>query len=160
MKCQTIKHIKMYLEEANREIAKFLGWEEQTDPTERFFGCWFDENGIRQTQGSKVILSFHSGWDALMPVIQKICSLGFYNRDRFTMTFVFGGSSGFFQAEGYNKVFKFGSMYNHRYIDTLAKKGVEFDDTKLMNCFFTVVDAIKEINSGKWYGEKYCKTKK
>ena len=150
----------MTIEEINKLIATFLGWKEQTDPTDRFFGEWFDANGLKRTQGSKEILSFHSSWSDLMPVILKITNLGFNDRDRFSMNFVLSGSAGYFSAEGYNKIFKFGSAYNHDMVNKLKAKGIEFDDTKLMNCFYIVGDAIKEINSRKWYGEKYCRSKK
>lgn len=33
----------MNTRENNAAIARFLGWTEQTDPTERWFGCWKSE---------------------------------------------------------------------------------------------------------------------
>lgn len=54
------------LEENNREIANFMGWREQTDPTEKWFGNWFDGN-YRMDR-----LHFYLSWDSLMPVVGKI----------------------------------------------------------------------------------------
>lgn len=56
--------------ENNRLIAEFMGWKEQTNPTKRWFGHWFDPNGRRQSE-----LFFDFSWDDLMPVVEKIENL-------------------------------------------------------------------------------------
>lgn len=63
------------IQEKNKLIALFLGWREQTDPTERFFGAWFNTYGDRETQGVKRPLLFHSSWDRLMPLVKKISDI-------------------------------------------------------------------------------------
>lgn len=57
--------------ENNRLIAKFMGLKEQTDPTERWFGLFFDK-GNRVGGSVKEPLLYHSSWDWLMPVVDKI----------------------------------------------------------------------------------------
>lgn len=57
--------------ENNKLIAEFMGWKEQSDPTERFFGDWLDGH-TRMTKGLGVLLSFHCSWDWLIPVVEKI----------------------------------------------------------------------------------------
>lgn len=58
--------------ENNRIIAEFMGWKEQTDPTERWFGSFREPNGILHKNTNTEPLLFHSSWDWLMPVVEKI----------------------------------------------------------------------------------------
>lgn len=62
----------MTTQENNKLIAEFLGWTEQKDPTERFFGQWFNP----KTGERHVYLFFDTSWDWLMAVVEKIESLG------------------------------------------------------------------------------------
>jgi len=57
--------------QGNKLIAEFMGWKERTDPTERFFGDWY-EGFNRMTEGIKKPLLFHGSWDWLMPVVAKL----------------------------------------------------------------------------------------
>jgi hypothetical protein len=59
-------------QENNRIIAKFMGWEEQTDPTERWFGSFRDNNGILHKNTNTEPLLFHSSWDWLVLVLARI----------------------------------------------------------------------------------------
>ena len=63
------------IEENNKMIAEFLGYEEQTDPTERWFGSFRDNNGVLHKNTNTEPLLFHSSWDWLMPVVEK-CLIG------------------------------------------------------------------------------------
>ncbi len=67
------------MKEENKLIAEFMGWTQQMDVTERFYGAWFDENNIRKAwseyQGNEPLL-FDSSWDWLMPVVEKIEGMG------------------------------------------------------------------------------------
>ena len=58
--------------EDNKLIAEFMGWEEQTDPTERWFGSFRDTTGILHKNTPTDPLLFHASWDWLMPVIKEI----------------------------------------------------------------------------------------
>ena len=59
-------------------LAIFLGWVEQTDPTERWFGGFRDLNGTVHRNTDKEPLLFHSDWNWLMQVVEKIFSLDIY----------------------------------------------------------------------------------
>jgi len=61
----------------NKLIAEFLGWELQDNPTERWYGSYREPNGILHKNTDKEPLLFHTSWDWLMPVVQKIESLGY-----------------------------------------------------------------------------------
>lgn len=56
--------------ENNKLIAEFMGWKQQTNPTERWFNHWFNTEGKRQSD-----LFFDFDWNDLMQVIEKIESL-------------------------------------------------------------------------------------
>lgn len=58
--------------ENNILIAEFLGWKEQKDPSRKFFTQFFNEYGERKGGTAKEPLLFHSSWDWLMEVIEKI----------------------------------------------------------------------------------------
>jgi len=63
----------------NKLIAEFMDWsyEQQhrnfryADDTKVWKKCWFDTYGIRRTDKNNPLL-FHSSWDWLMPVVEKI----------------------------------------------------------------------------------------
>lgn len=57
--------------ENNKLIAKFLGWKEQTDPTEKWFTQFFNQHGERKGGTNKEPLLFHSDWNWLMEVVFK-----------------------------------------------------------------------------------------
>jgi hypothetical protein len=57
--------------ENNKLIAEFMGWKEQTDSTERWFGSFREPNGILHKNTAKEPLLFHTSWDWLMPVTTK-----------------------------------------------------------------------------------------
>ena len=61
--------------EGNKLIAEFIGWSQQLDVEERWYGAWFDQHGVRKAwpKGHEPLL-FHKSWDWLMPVIGKISS--------------------------------------------------------------------------------------
>lgn len=61
----------------NKLIAEFMGWKEQKDPTKRWFGSFKDTYGKLWRNNSKEPLQFHSSWDWLMPVVERVESLGF-----------------------------------------------------------------------------------
>ena len=56
----------------NKLIAEFLGWELQDNPTERWYGSYREQNGILHKNTDKEPLLFHTSWDWLMPVVEKI----------------------------------------------------------------------------------------
>lgn len=62
------------IEQNNILIAGFLGWQEQKDPTERFFGSWKNAEGRRIDK----ILHFDNDWNWLMVAVEKIESLGYW----------------------------------------------------------------------------------
>lgn len=57
----------------NRQIVRFLGWEEQKNPQERFFGKFKKPNygWIKENE-----LGFDCCWNSLMEVVENIESLG------------------------------------------------------------------------------------
>jgi hypothetical protein len=61
--------------EGNKLIAEFMGWVW----SDAFRGLlpdhWIDENG--GCEGLKTELEFHSSWDELMPVVEKIEDMGY-----------------------------------------------------------------------------------
>lgn len=61
--------------EGNKLIAEFIGWSQQLDVEERWYGAWFDQHGVRKAwpKGHEPLL-FHKSWDWLMPVVEKIDS--------------------------------------------------------------------------------------
>lgn len=59
----------------NKLIARFIRWTEQTDPTEKSFGEWFDRKGVRRTFKNKEVLIFHSDWNWLMLAVEEIENL-------------------------------------------------------------------------------------
>ena len=63
----------------NKLIAEFRGWVlGHPDPKEkRWSDCWFDCDLIRRTRGDLEPLLFHKSWDWLMPVVEKIESMGY-----------------------------------------------------------------------------------
>lgn len=62
--------------ESNNLLAEFMGFEKETDPTQRFYGNWFTQPttawGIRLE-----LLHFDTDWNWLMQVVEKIESLGY-----------------------------------------------------------------------------------
>lgn len=50
----------------NVKIALAMGWKQQLNVTERFYGEWWDTKGIRRTFKRRLKLSFHSDWNSLM----------------------------------------------------------------------------------------------
>jgi len=68
----------MNYKENNREIALFLGWKEQTDPNERWFGQFFNSHGERKGGSLKEPLLFHCDWNWLMEVVEEIENADFY----------------------------------------------------------------------------------
>jgi len=56
----------------NKLIAEFLGWKLQDNPTDRWYGSYREPNGILHKNTDKEPLLFHTSWDWLMPVVEKI----------------------------------------------------------------------------------------
>lgn len=78
----------MTLEEGNKLIANFLGWYKpdgrvkdslgRLDIPERYFMCDFDGNMyVYIDDHDRNNLAFHSSWDWLMPVVEKIGAKGY-----------------------------------------------------------------------------------
>lgn len=63
------------IKQNNILLAKFLGWKEQTDPTERWLGAFRTSEGIVHKNTNVEPLLFHSSWDWLIWVVEKIESL-------------------------------------------------------------------------------------
>jgi len=61
-------------EENNILIAEFMGWKQGKEDDHRWSKDWFNTHKERVTDGLNIILSFHTSWDWLMPVIQKCYS--------------------------------------------------------------------------------------
>ena len=63
--------------ESNKLLAEFMGFEKETDPTQRFYGNWFTQPttawGIRLE-----VLHFDTDWNWLMAVVDKIFSTDLY----------------------------------------------------------------------------------
>ena len=57
--------------ENNKLIAEFMGFTEQTNPKERWFGQWFTNENIRTD-----LLHFDSDWNWLMTVVEKMENSG------------------------------------------------------------------------------------
>lgn len=64
-------------ENNNKLIAKFLGWKEQTNPTEKWFTQFFNQHGEREGGTNKEPLLFHSDWNWLMLAVEKINDLNY-----------------------------------------------------------------------------------
>lgn len=66
--------------EGNKLIAVFMGWSQQLDVEERWYGAWFDQHGVRKAwhefQGYEPLL-FNESWDWLMPVLERIRVKGY-----------------------------------------------------------------------------------
>lgn len=97
--------------ENNKKIAEFLGWKEQTDPTERWFGNFINP----LTREYHKELYFDIDWNWLMEVVERIEGLGFYyqihpNRCFFTRE-EFGEDEGL-KNNVYNAVIAFIDLYN------------------------------------------------
>lgn len=58
--------------ETNKKLAEFLGWKEQTDPTERWFGSFRTEEGVVHRNTNKEPMLFHNDWNWIMLVVDKI----------------------------------------------------------------------------------------
>ena len=54
----------------NKLIAEFMGLEYA--PKDKRWDDWFDKDDNRITFGNRIPLQYHSSWDWLMPVIQRI----------------------------------------------------------------------------------------
>lgn len=61
--------------EKNKLIANFMRWKEQTDPTERWFGSFREPIGMLHKNTTIEPLLFHSDWNWLMPVIEKMLDI-------------------------------------------------------------------------------------
>ena len=116
------------IQDGNRLIAEFLGWKEQKDPTERFFGDWFNNYGNRQTEGVKKPLIFHSDWNWLMLVVEKI-----EEDERFDVDIL-----------QYGTIIQLNS--NEYVIDNVAK--ISFDK-KIEHTYDAIVKFIKWYNKNK-----------
>lgn len=77
----------------NRQIVRFLGWEEQKNPQERFFGKFKKPNygWIKENE-----LGFDCCWNSLMEVVENIESLGFIFK-------TYGNSSTFLKKGTFNE---------------------------------------------------------
>ena len=62
----------MKTQENNKLIAEFMGWELQDDSTDRWYGSYREPNGILHKNTNKEPLLFHTSWDWLIPVVQKL----------------------------------------------------------------------------------------
>lgn len=58
----------------NKQIARFLGWEEQKNPQERFFGKFKKPNygWIKENE-----LGFNCCWNSLMEAVEYVENLGY-----------------------------------------------------------------------------------
>jgi hypothetical protein len=73
------KKIKMNTIESNKLIAEFMGLEYA--PKDKRWDDWFTKDGTRVTFGSRIPLQYHSSWDWLMPVVDKIECTSVDNED-------------------------------------------------------------------------------
>ena len=64
----------MNTQENNKLIAEFMGLE--YSPKDKRWDDWFTKEGTRVTFGSRIPLQFHTSWDWLMPVLEKIEKMG------------------------------------------------------------------------------------
>ena len=62
----------MKTQENNKLIAEFMGRELQDDSTDRWYGSYREPNGILHKNTNKEPLLFHTSWDWLIPVVQKL----------------------------------------------------------------------------------------
>ncbi len=65
----------MNTQENNKLIAEFMGLE--YSPKDKRWDDWFTKEGTRVTFGSRIPLQYHTSWDWLMPVVERIESLGY-----------------------------------------------------------------------------------
>lgn len=63
------------IREGNKLIAEFAGWKFVTHPIYRPEGSW-DNSALGYGHWSAEAFKYHSSWDWLMPVVEKIWSLG------------------------------------------------------------------------------------
>lgn len=65
--------MKKEILEGNKLIAEFMGWTQQLNVEERWYGAWDDQHGIRKAwpKGNEPLL-FHESWDWLIPVVERI----------------------------------------------------------------------------------------
>jgi len=70
----------------NELIAEFMCWELQNNPTDRWFGSYREPNGILHKNTNKEPLLFHTSWDWLMTVVEKIESLRDVNGNAYRFT--------------------------------------------------------------------------
>jgi len=61
--------------ENNKLIAEFMGL--VYAPEDKKFNDWFTKEGTRVTFGSRIPLQYHKEWNWLMPVVERIESLGY-----------------------------------------------------------------------------------
>ena len=64
----------------NKLIAEFMDWKLQDNPKERWHNSYRTSNGILHKNTNTDPLLFHSSWDWLMPVVDKIESFEDDNR--------------------------------------------------------------------------------
>ena len=123
--------------ENNKLIAKFMGWNENK------FYCmdthrdnplnWFNKNEKTghcfnkcSCKNNSTIFHYHWSWDWLMPVVEKIESLGYFVKISTKMSAI--------------------SRDNKGNSDSYLVKAVFGDDNKLKKTYDCVVSAIKYIN--------------
>ena|SRR5690554_6067869 len=119
--------------DGNKLIAEFMGWTQQLDVRERWYGAWFDQHRVRKAwpKGHEPLL-FHESWDWLMPVVEKIESIVFDENNSFNVTI---GSSNYCVIQDSN-----GEVYE--FIE-------DYKESKLLTTYSAVVNFIKWYNENK-----------
>ena len=108
----------------NKLIAEFMGLEYA--PKDKRWDDWFDKNGTRVTFGNRIPLLYHTSWDWLMPVIEKIETLGY--------TF----------EKNYQRIDKDWQSLIVKGNDILYQ---EFNDDSLKSSYYVLVEFIKQYNN-------------
>lgn len=100
--------------EENKLIADFMGWKEQTDPTEKNFGSFRTDEGILHKNTNTEPLLFHSSWDWLMPVIDSIYNMGFDEQENNKIGNITHALVDINIEDTYKSVLEFIKWYNKR----------------------------------------------
>jgi len=106
----------------NKLIAEFMDWKLQDNPKERWHNSYRTSNGILHKNTNTDPLLFHSSWDWMMPVVEKIEMLGY--------TF----------EKNYQPIDKDWQCLIVKGLDILHQ---EFDESSIKATHYVVVDFIK-----------------
>tara|TARA_R110000751_G_scaffold1560_4_gene5793 strand:+ start:2863 stop:3177 length:315 start_codon:yes stop_codon:yes gene_type:complete len=98
----------------NKLIAEFMGL--VYAPPSKRWDDWFTEDGTRVTFGSRIPLLYHSSWDWLMPVLEKVANYIEDNIEPEKLTMDKTGYNGYLKSYDikvqYNAVVEFIKFYN------------------------------------------------